>query len=523
MSNKIVQLNNNTNNLSGVVSFISEQSTSEINKSILNSNENPIILSINNDKTIANNISSNLLLSKIYGTSYYNSMLNIIGENNIDYFISVKENSFNFLPKTNCNKDIIKRTGGCTYYWNNIIPYVNDEYAKWSNLIINQGNTISGYYWQTIGKNTNFISSGNIDISNDELGLISSTTNFYNYFPYLNNQKINLNIKKNISSLNIDSIGKGELSINDNYNTKFNFNNTNVILNSNASGIININASICNILSGNYNQINMNNSRLYINANNIINENYDNISSMNSYINISKINNSDKGILNNQYNANANVYEFDDLSGNNYSNGTTLVSCSTISNIGINNTRNKTLIGHSHNNIFNWNSNGNVTNGIYVANEYDNNNTIQNEISNTNYNAIPFDNIRHLQFVNLPIGSIVGWFQFKNNNKWFPNVPYGFYNISEDDSDPAVKFETKINEETEEEINICKIYIDIDDPKSNSYNLDFCRLYGDSNNEYLSNGYIVINNYINKIKISQTNNSRIIMIVKYNNYVMPKE
>ena len=90
----------------------------------------------------------------------------------------------------------------------------------------------------------------------------------------------------------------------------------------------------------------------------------------------------------------------------------------------------------------------------------------------------------------------MGWYQIDGK----PEVPYGFYDLT---SESEFYANGKI-----------KIYVDSDDPTSNSYNVDFMSLY--ENKGVFDNGYIEFEPQ----QIINTGNVKILTIIKFNNNVI---
>ena len=168
------------------------------------------------------------------------------------------------------------------------------------------------------------------------------------------------------------------------------------------------------------------------------------------------------------------------------------------STILINNATKYSLIRHSHKNIFNYEGNiaGVTLNTVAVNNLSDNISTgVRIVNNNINYERTIELGLRRSLMNPIPLGIVMGWYQVDGK----PEVPYGFYDLTS-------------NSEFYENGKI-KIYIDGDDPSSNSYNLDFMTLY--KNKGVFTTGYIEFT----ARPVITVGNVRILTIIKYNHNV----
>lgn len=170
------------------------------------------------------------------------------------------------------------------------------------------------------------------------------------------------------------------------------------------------------------------------------------------------------------------------------------------SSILINNATKYSLIRHSHKNIFNYEGNvaGVTLNTVAVNTLSDNISTgVRTVNNNINYEETIELGLRRSLMNPIPLGTVMGWYQVDGK----PKVPYGFYDL------------TSNSEFYEKENGKIRIYIDGDDPSSNSYNLDFMTLYKDKG--VFSSGYIEFTAQ----PIITVGNVRILTIIKYNHNV----
>ena len=169
------------------------------------------------------------------------------------------------------------------------------------------------------------------------------------------------------------------------------------------------------------------------------------------------------------------------------------------STILINNATKYSLIRHSHKHIFNYEGTvaGVTLNTVAVDALSDNISTgVRIVNSNINYEKTVELGLRRSLMNPIPLGTVMGWYQV--NEK--PEVPYGFYDLTS-------------NSEFYENGKI-RIYVDGDDPSTNSYNLDFMTLYKDKG--IFTTGYI---EFTAQPIITVGKSVRILTIIKYNHNV----
>lgn len=448
----------------------------------------------------------------------------------------VDNNSVVNFPKQYFNSEHIKRTGGVVSFRSNndtnIRPYKVSG-AKWSTNLISDGNKVSGMFWQEHGMNSFFYEGGSIDwhIVNTHskenewhYETITSPDTIKQYLPEFKGNNITINVVENSKNQDIkfDHVEGGlTLSSANNVTSNFTFKNISRlnIGNLRYSGeIILKNVGAETSLSGNKLSI----YGSYIKTTNTPNY-FDNfVVSRISAPDLKDITN--KILLTTFSNSNIATdsnYNNDFLVRLNgsYSNFITEYNTQFIhvtnNSLLINNSTKYTLIGHSHKNIFAFNKNGTFDVGGIKLNK---NNKIQDDMSSgnrringgINYDSTAAFGLRRAALNALPLGTIIGWYQINVGNKnYLPKVPYGFYDLTEN-----------TDQEKDETANLVRLYVDSDDPASNSFNLDFMNLFAENGHALVwKNGYIDIpmQNAIINGKV------RILAVIKYNNNVTFRE
>ncbi len=516
--------------LSGVYPIVVEQTNAVIKNNSVTGNST--IVSNYNSKVIIENLtrSNNDIIAKAFKNcwiSYKDDKNDLIYDRNYVIF-----------PKPVFSDDPNKRSGGITAFQNSSgaeqtdnrphrgSEIYNKNAAEWSTHLIS--NNSGKIFWQENGKNSFFYKSGEFNwhitsVEYDKNSVsgfcyepISTIDSINKYFPDVNGNIIDIytyvgkqNDSNDVSFSNI----KGQLNLHTNQMTgntfifentlKANFdlfiNKTNIIA-SNAIfnkrvGIIKDNNIIASHV--NYNNIMPNISDKciisFITAYDLTNDKTEYFSKYS--------NNLDNNI---DYDINFFVRNNDYTQSFIKGYQSQLIYITGSYNILINNAVKYSLIRHSHKNIFNYNENGNIDgNGIILKtnnviddlSDTSDNNFNRSVTAGFNYESTTELGLRRTIFNPIPIGTVMGWYQVDGK----PEVPYGFYNLT-------------VESEFYENGKI-KIYVDSDDPTSNSYNVDFMLLY--ENQNVFDNGYIEFEpqNIINM------GNVKILTIVKYNNNV----
>lgn len=435
------------------------------------------------------------------------------------------QNSFTNIYTIAYNKDIDKQIGGFIDYKNqNIIKQQN---LKWSSQISAQNGTKCNLYWQTLNQNSILIDLPiqNIEVSyNGEFYSNSTATTeilynkksfggFFNKIGFTCRQyttekespsSIILENKKHFYNLNSLLLRQlKEISLKNIYNVQLqNLDLAKLnIINSKIS--INVKNNHLSNVSGYYGIINskfkLSELTDYSNLSGTI---FNVIETSNNFISFNEDLTYPKGysiILSN--NLQSNITQNKLFNVETYSNlGNQIWTATTIKAEKKNNCYKHGLESHSHKSYgsaISLMTKGQLfpTQSVISHTLYNNNNykyVIQDYKkcsyypleSTINEQLIPQQNI-------LPVGAIIGFYQFKRNNEWLPQVPYGFYKLDQSST--------------------TQVLLNGDDPGSLTYNLELGKIYGVNANGIISlpkGSQIIFNN----------NTCRIIKIIKYSEY-----
>lgn len=516
--------------LSGVYPIVIEQTNAVIKNNKVDGNRT--ITSNYNSKVIVENLTSfnNEPVAKAFKNcwiSYKDSNDNLVYDRNYIIF-----------PKPIFSDDPAKRSGGITAFQNTSgteqtdnrphrgSEVYNKNAAEWSTHLTS--NNSGKILWQENGKNSFFYKSGEFNwhitkteyAKNSVSGFcyepISTIDSINKYFPDINGNTIDLYTYhgKIVDSSNITfSNIKGQLNLHTGQQTgnSITFENAtrlNLDLFINRTNIIASNA-IFNVRAGvikdaitasyvNYNTFTANISNQcivsFVTVYDLLNDKAERFSMQ-----------SGNSSNDSKYYDNFFVRSADYIQS--FINGyqTQLIYITGSYNILINNAVKYSLIRHSHKNIFNYDETGNIdVDGIILKSD-----DVIDELSDTsdalgnrsitagfNYETDAKVGLRRTTFNPIPIGTVMGWYQVDGK----PEVPYGFYDLT---SESEFYANGKI-----------KIYVDSDDPTSNSYNVDFMSLY--ENKGVFDNGYIEFEPQ----QIINTGNVKILTIIKFNNNVI---
>lgn len=506
LNKKYLYTDNNDNKdivVSSVIGLICENSS--INSFCSNTNKTLIV---NNSYF---NSDENSYISSL--TILNNSLVNFQNEKLEKINKITDKNSFYNFPRI--YNDINYKIGGCIY------SHIQNENYTWSSKLALS--TDKGIYWMEKNQYSRYLLDqniiDNIIIKNNKLSDEFNETNIL-----YNNELIGGNFKdvkfKIANKIeNNNNLTEFSLTNNKNYYT---IENNNPYKTLKFNNIVNIeNIEKFKTLHISFTGLNTINSNIYLyNVSNIetlssfncniyvqnIPNNFDNIFSTN-IINEDSINSLifEKRQYNKEYNSNVSI-----LTGNTYSllntypqKGNLVITRETLEIANRNNNYRYGLQSHTHKSYSNINSIG--SNGLLFPTQK---NVFHDNITNTNYKQLYKNNITpayqplsssyrdtHIQqLVNLPVGSIIQYYQINKNNEWLPKVPYGFYQLLEKEK---------------------MVYIDTDDCNSITYNALLLKVLGATKNQIkLPKGKNII--YNNK-------KSRIIQIIKYSELIKEKK
>ena len=522
--------------LSGVYPIVIEKGNAHIENNI-----------INGKGAIAANYDSKIVVKNLNRTSTTDYLVKAIKNSWISYrdtFIDVmptatsgnfftKYNSVVNFPKPSFGNGTLStedKTGGVVSFNPGVLTETSDnrphkftdlksDAAKWSSHFINDGNEIHGMKWQDSGKMSFFYTDGTLDWHNTATGdhynlsswiyePINNPESIYFDFPdvcghdiTIRTVDINTN-HTNVSFLNI----KGKLTLR-NLNTNTTLNGLYTFRNIDNLILESLSYTKGFITYGSYVSINTGNTTSITSYSSYINYSLNtNLNLNNFYASCVKLNNYTLlGITNtsgNDVNYNENFYVKNSDNVNNVFDASKTqfiyFSTTSVNSLVVNNSIKYSLIRHSHQEIFAYPSVSSNVTGVTLNTNDLTLRDIQDSAGNRTLNGGNYDDkteygLRRTTLNALPIGTITGWYQIKNNGVWKPEIPYGFYQLG------------------------TRVEVDVDDPSSLSYNGDFMHLFADNgeNSAVWTNGYIQLpagNNIEN-------GNVRIISIIKYNHNV----
>lgn len=481
---------------------------------IISDNNNIIIKTSNiNGKSIYLDNSKALITNNSKAKdiiSLNNTLVSYDGKKQYGYIIA--NNSFINFPQTYF--DINYKIGGLVYN-----SQQNQNYS-WSSILVSDIGSTSGLYW--LNKNqysfyTNQINTiNNTIIKNNEL---TDETNTVNDILY-KNDLINGNnkyVKFVINSNNKNIVNGFSIAKNNNIYKLINNTITQIIFNTNVNisyinqfqfenfKFTNINVNNSNIILKNINQINTLSSYNCNIQTNYYLKQFDNIYVTNIQLSGIQLN-FNKIQQDSAYDSSMTVlsssYYFEKNHHPQY--GNRIYSNQTNKIYNRNNTYKYGLQSHTHKSFIN------NTSLISIGNIFPTQSTVTHEkISNSNYKQlfketgkwayqptnITIGNTFIQQNTNIPVGSIIQFYQAKINNQWLPKVPYGFYQLKEQ--------QTQL------------IDVDSDQPNSLSYNGLLAQVINldDKGRLVLPAGKI--------IQINDT--CRIIQIIKYSELIKEKD
>lgn len=496
--------NNDTDeniSISSVLGLIGENSS--INSFCSNTNKTFII-----DNSLFN-ADKNCKINNLIALN--NSLVNIQQENVTGY---IDKNSFLNFPRI--FNDITYKIGGCIY------SHIQNEYYSWSSKLALSGT--NKLYWMKKNQysryilNENIIDNITIDDSNKLIDFFNETDILYkNELVGGNFKQVKFilanNIKSNVNLLGFDLFNnKNYYTIENNSNKTLKFTNINIK-----------NIEKFKALHISFNNLNIEYSNIYLyNKSNV-----DNLSAFNSNIyvqtmitnfqnifstNIINENNEDKLVFEKReynkdvYNSNTSILNNEDYSSlNTYpQKGNKIITKETNAITNRNNSYRYGLQSHTHKSFISINDNS--VNGLIFPIQY---NTTNENISNTNYKQLyknngviayqplssTYRNTHIQQLVNLPIGSIIQYYQLNIDDEWRPKVPYGFYQLKDKSYN---------------------VVADTDDCNSITYNALLVKTLGIN-----ADNMIILP--IGNIIYNKNNTCRIIQIIKYSELIKERK
>lgn len=505
------------NPINGMYGIICECSIGKINNNFISNGIaglNIISNSIVDIKHLTCNFTNNIINTAFNSLTTVDIESLVYNKNNTNLFQNSKNSFVNFSTPKFLSYEY--STGG------NLIStseneYIIDNTCKWSSIFGNDGGVVSGYMWTDLKE---FLQDSTIEnlysFVNNEIKWSETAL-----FPYLNslNKKLPIGNSYNVTfNFLTNNYTKSESYVDFNEDLSFsltNFNDSTVkFINSNDTFKINFNGK---------------NKIFEINLENLKNITFENFMFSNCILNIKNCNIFFKNcIFSNKFQINSYNSKISILLTNNI---TDVLSIFNTSNINFNNSNiyiendNTGIVTAGFLSLENhlikcgWRKlkenfgdtfTGALINHTHKFLSFQNNNTqiIIKELITGNTPTVDPDNpnaiIEHIYkesinggrvpiLLNMPIGACCGWYQIKQNNKWIPEVPYGFYELTNEPKNIAVN---SLN------------------PNNVNYNYILAKLLFDINNTN-DNGYSTFS-LPALAPIYNDNNHRIIFMIKYN-------
>lgn len=509
------------NPINGMYGIICECSIGKINNNFISNGIaglNIISNSIVDIKHLTCNFTNNIINTAFNSLTTVDIESLVYNKNNTNLFQNSKNSFVNFSTPKFLSYEY--STGGNLISTSeNEYEYIIDNTCKWSSIFGNDGGVVSGYMWTDLKE---FLQDSTIEnlysFVNNEIKWSEAAL-----FPYLNslNKKLPIGNSYNVTfNFLTNNYTKSESYVDFNEDLSFsltNFNDSTVkFINSNDTFKINFNGK---------------NKIFEINLENLKNITFENFMFSNCILNIKNCNIFFKNcIFSNKFQINSYNSKISILLTNNI---TDILSIFNKSNINFNNSNiyiendNTGIVTRGFLSLENhlikcgWRKlkenfgdtfTGALINHTHKFLSFQNNNNTQiiiKELITGNTPTVDPDNpnaiIEHIYkesingervpiLLNMPIGACCGWYQIKQNNKWIPEVPYGFYELTNEPKNIAIN---SLN------------------PNNVNYNYILAKLLFDINNTTNDNEYSTF--LLPALApIYNDNNHRIIFMIKYN-------